>query len=228
MNVASVNNRTTVSSTIVLFFRSPQRFFSLLSEKPPSVKVPLIIICCIALLIDISAVLRSPAVPIVLRSEKMEQHFFLAYVVFLFIIMYGFVSLSLIIESLWVKLCLKLLGAKTKFRAIFSFFSYTAVPILVSLLVDIFVLKGSPGIYTKGHMKIPYSKTSLAQFFMNYANSHPFLFYALTRLDPFKIWTLILGMFAVSALGKISYRKSFVIVFLFEIASSIPYVLISH
>lgn len=214
-------------SSIKLFSIHPRQFFSILADKPQSLKLPLVIISFVSLLIVISPVPGLPNIPLI-GGDKMEQGFFIGYFILAFIFIYGLISTSIIIKSLWIKLGLSVLSTKTKFIALFSFLAYAEVPIIFKLVLDIFFSRTSHIMNPKSHRWIFYSKTSLAQFFLNYAISHRFLFYILREINPFDIWSFVLGVFAVSALGKISIRKSFMIIFLFWIVSFLPYFFVKN
>lgn len=206
--------------------KNPKQFF--FSLENPRLKYPFLIIILMSIMTVVFTFLYTLYPTPILSKLKERSEILHAIYPFFMVLLYFVIGLGMILlKSVWVKLGLRILSIKTKLRLVFSCMAYAQLPNLIRYMIGLAIPAIAMTNYAGDH-KIPYMKTSLAQLFISYSSTHPLLFYWMRNVELFEIWILVLEIIAVSAIGRISYRKSSLIVILFWVISSIPYMIMKH
>ena len=206
---------------LILSIRNPKTLFTTLSEKS-GLKGAVGIILLLGILHGILDITFDQKFAATFHLKDRPIVLVMLYPFFMGLLLFIGMGLGSILETLWIQLCFKLMRVQAKFVTVLTVMIYASVPLF---LRDIVTMLWSGILVKSGTPKIAYYKTSLAQFTASYKESSPRIFHFLSQIELFGIWSFVLGVLAISIIGKISYKKSFLIIFLFWLASSFLYAL---
>lgn len=194
--------------------KNPRKLFSLLLEKS-DLKETLIILLLAGILNGIFYILNLKYLENQSLGEASNNVFIALYPFTMALLFLIRGSIGLIIATAWIKICFRYLNRDIKSTSIFSIMSYAMVPNLIFsnifklLWPDVLVAA-----HNRGKMEILYYKTSLAQLLLNLRETHQKIFLLLKSIELFGLWSFILAVIAVATMGRLSFKKSFLIVFL--------------
>lgn len=129
-------------------------------------------------------------------------------------------SFQVFLKVVCAKIAFNFLHIKSNIRTLVTVLVFTLVPLLIRELIRVFWAGYEVAVDFGGRHKISYFKTSLAQLVANSNFTNKFAFSLLSEFEIFAIWSFILGVFAIVAVGKVSYKTStFIMLFAWAISS---------
>lgn len=124
-----------------------------------------------------------------------------------------------------VKIAFNFLRIKSNIRTLVTVLVFTLAPLLIRGFIRVFWTGCERAVDFGGRHEVVYFKTSLAQLVANSSFTNKITFSLLSEFEIFAIWSFILGVFAVAAVGKVSYRTSLFIMFFSWIISSLVFLI---
>lgn len=115
-------------------------------------------------------------------------------------------GVQIALNVLCVKIVFYFLKIKTNFKTLITVFSFVLVPQLVREVILVFWHNYMDAVSFGSKIRIDYYKTSLATLVAGRAVDNKYLFYLLAQVEIFTLWSLLMGILAVTVLGKVSYR----------------------
>lgn len=203
-----------IFSRLVKSIYNPAKVYTDIIDKP-SIKETIVIIC----VLFTSSFIRPMTDA---YTQYMDQPMITYLIAILIIVtLYLSCALAFIIEVLYLKLVLHILGIKEKLTKIGTLLAYTMAPsIIYNIIVDIFptLLVTTT---TNGKFKVLYSKLCLGYIIYGLNDQHPMIYNMFKSLNIFTIWTNVLGIIALSILCNISYSKAAMIFIPYWLLSAI-------
>jgi hypothetical protein len=121
------------------------------------------------------------------------------------------------------KIAFNFLRIKTNIRTLVTVLAFTLVPLLIREFIRVLWTGYEGSADFGGRHKISYFKTSLAQVVANGNFTNKLSFSLLSAFEVFAIWSFILGVFAVAAVGKVSYKTSTLIMLFAWVVSTLVF-----
>jgi hypothetical protein len=179
--------------------RSPKELFSAVSDKK-DLKTVFFIVSTLSLLMTASFYLHpSPYTPTKVITEEQKKLFANAFPIFMGIVFFLVCYILLIVESFIIQISFMIMKIKKQFSIIISVMVYTQVPMLPSLIMNLFL----------PHLS---EKLSIAFLIERSWTVTPGMQRLLHGVGLFSIWGLILDVIAISSIGNLTYKKSIAIV----------------
>ncbi len=202
-----------LAENLFLVVRMPKKLFASLAGGP-DVMGALLIITIMGILYGLQGVLHPDTVQVWGSIDNLGSISILLYAVLVAITSTVRAIIGLSLLALWIKVWLRFLHVELKYANIFSIVPYALVPNLIFLNVikllwpDIVM-----GTQKDAITQPSFYKTSFAHLFSGLEQSHERLYYLLGNIELFGLWSFVLLVISIAIAGKITYQKSFLIVF---------------
>jgi hypothetical protein len=209
----------TFLDNVVLTVTRPKKLYSTLSEKP-NLNHAIWLVLAIGMIHGLQIITdRNMAEQLHLKNEPGLLGMILYAGIFGLLIVLQ-TSFQVVIKVVCAKIAFNFLRIKSNMRTLVTVLVFTIVPLLIREFIRVFWAGYEGAVDFGGRHKISYFKTSLAQFVANSNFTNKITFSLLTEFEIFAIWSFILGVIAVAAVGKVSYKTStFIMLFSWVISS---------
>jgi hypothetical protein len=204
---------------LLLSVTRPKKLYSLLSEKPNLnyaiwIAVAMSIVHVLQLIHD--QTLAS-------FFQKLKNPSLLGMIIYAIIagVMYFLqTGFQVFLTVVCARIVFYILHVKSNLKVLVTVLAFTLVPLLIRESIRILWTGYEGALDFGGRYKIQYYKTSLAQLVADSNFTNKFTFSLLSEFEIFAIWSFILGVIAVAAVGKVSYKTStFIMLFSWVISS---------
>jgi hypothetical protein len=209
---------------LLLTVTSPQKLYSGLSEKP-NLRHAIWLVLAMGIVHGLQTTTdRNMAEQLHLKNDPG----------LLGVVLYaGILGLMIVVQTSFqvflkvacAKISFNFLHIKSNIKTLVTVLVFTFVPLLIRDFIRVFWVGYEGAVGFGDRHKIFYFKTSLAQFVANSNFTNKITFALLSEFEIFAIWSFILGVLAVAAVGKVSYKTSAFVMLFSWIVSSIVFLM---
>lgn len=202
---------------IIHMFYNPKKVFQQVNEKPDTAHI-IVIIAITNILFSLQFIF----IPEFAYSTNSNSLLF-----FYSLSMFTFGCIGqfsrIIMLSLWLTICFKLIDIKPKFKQVLSVMTYSELPLIINY--SLILIWPSINVFVNNHGKYErlYLKTSLASIFIDYYHTHPLLFKVFSFFEMFTMATFVFEIIAVTVIAKITIKRAVIILFPYWIIMLIGY-----
>jgi len=210
---------STFLNDLLLIVTRPKKIYSILSEKP-NLNHAIWLVLAIGIVHGLQIITdRNMAEQLHLKNEPglFGTVLYAGIFALLIVLQTGF---QVFLKVVCAKIAFNFLRIKSKIRTLVTVLVFTLVPLLIREFIRVFWVGYEGASDFGGRHKISYFKTSLAQLVANSNFTNKLAFSFLSEFEIFAIWSFILGVFAIAAVGKVSYKTGiFIMLFSWVISS---------
>jgi hypothetical protein len=132
---------------------------------------------------------------------------------------------QVLLNVVCAKIVFYILHVKSNLKVLVTVLAFTLVPQFIRESIRLLWTGYEGALDFGGRHKIQYYKTSLAQLVADNNFTNKLAFSLLSEFEVFAIWSFILGVFAIAAAGKVSYKTSTSIMLFAWVISSLVFLI---